>query len=158
MADNRPDIQRVIEIIAERKIEEAMEAGAFDDLPGKGKPLPLDEEWFVPPEMRPAIRLLKSAGVLPDWLERGREIERVREECARLWRIAELEYARAVHFEAQRYADWHAETWARIEAVIRHVNSLILAYNCTAPLHAPHQIPYRLEAEWARFCERFPEP
>jgi hypothetical protein len=90
------DIQRVIELIAERKIEEAMQEGKFDDLPGKGKPLPLDEEWFAPPELRPAIRLLKSAGVLPDWMERAREIERLRAECDRLWRIAELEYPRAV--------------------------------------------------------------
>ena len=74
MRESGFDIQRVIELIAERKIEEAMQEGKFDDLPGKGKPLPLDEEWFAPPELRPAIRLLKSAGVLPDWMERAREI------------------------------------------------------------------------------------
>ncbi len=158
MAGYRPDIQRVIEIIAERKIEEAMEEGAFDNLPGAGKPLPMDEEWFVPPEMRPAIRLLKSAGVLPDWLERAREIERMREECARLWRIAELEYPRASQSTEERYACWHAETWERIHATIRRVNSLILAYNCTAPTYAPPQIPYRIEQEWTRFCEQFPLP
>jgi Domain of unknown function (DUF1992). len=70
------DIQRVIELIAERKIEEAMQRASSTTCPGKGKPLPLDEEWFAPPELRPAIRLLKSAGVLPDWMERAREIER----------------------------------------------------------------------------------
>ena len=143
---------------AERKIEEAMEEGAFDDLPGKGKPLPMDEEWFVPPEMRPAVRLLKSAGLLPDWLERAREIERMREECARLWRIAELEYAPAVQLNAERYAFWYAETWERILGVMKRVNSLILAYNCTAPAHANPQIPYRLEEERLRFGERFPKP
>ena len=78
MRESGFDIQRVVELIAERKIEEAMQEDKFDDLPGKGKPLPLDEEWFAPPEMRPAIRLLKSAGVLPDWMERAREIERLR--------------------------------------------------------------------------------
>ena len=52
MRESGFDIQRVIELIAERKIEEAMQEGKFDDLPGKGKPLPLDEEWFAPPELR----------------------------------------------------------------------------------------------------------
>lgn len=150
-----PDIQRIIEIIAERKIEEAMEQGAFDNLPGAGKPLPLDEEWFVPPEMRPAIRLLKSAGVLPDWLERAREIERLREACAQLWRIAEFEYPHARSRGAEQFQHWHMETWARLEQKMRQVNSQILAYNCTAPSTALPLIPYALDKEHARFCERF---
>lgn len=151
-----PDIQRVIELIAERKIEEAMEEGAFDNLPGAGKPLPLDEEWFVPPEMRPAIRLMKSAGVLPDWMERAREIERLRDECAQLWRIAEREYPRVLTMGHERFQIWRTETWARIEGTMKRVNSLILAYNCTAPSTAVPLIPYGLEREYARFCEQFP--
>lgn len=149
------DIQRVIELIAERKIEEAMEEGKFDDLPGKGKPLPLDEEWFAPPEMRPAIRLLKSAGVLPDWLERAREIERLREDVARLWRIAEREYPRARLLSAERFHEWRDHSWNGIQAVMQRVNSLILTYNCIAPAHACPQIPFRIEVERTRFYAQF---
>ena len=39
-----------VESIAERKIREAMERGEFDDLPGQGKPLRLDDRdpnWWV---------------------------------------------------------------------------------------------------------------
>jgi len=149
------DIQRVIELIADRKIEEAMQEGKFDDLPGKGKPLPLDEEWFAPPELRPAIRLLKSAGVLPDWMERAREIERLRAECDRLWRIAELEYPRAMSLGEARFLEWQARTWAGLEQVMTRVNSLVLAYNCTAPACAVPQTPYNLAQQQARFEERF---
>ncbi len=149
------DIQRVIELIAERKIEEAMEEGKFDDLPGKGKPLPLDEEWFAPPEMRPAIRLLKSAGVLPDWLERAREIERLREDVARLWRIAEREYPRARLLSAERFHEWRDHSWNGIQAVMQRVNSLILTYNCIAPANACPQIPFRIEVERTRFYAQF---
>ncbi len=150
-----PDIQRVIELIAERKIEEAMQEGKFDNLPGTGKPLPLDEEWFVPPEMRPAIRLLKSAGVLPDWMERAREIERLRTECERLWRIAELEYPGASTLGVERFAEWQTRTWAGIEGVMARVNSLVLAYNCTAPACAAPQTPYNIPQQRAQFLERF---
>lgn len=155
MRESGFDIQRVIELIADRKIEEAMQQGKFDDLPGKGKPLPLDEEWFAPPELRPAIRLLKSAGVLPDWLERAREIERLREDAQRLWHIAEREYPQAQRLSVERFHAWRDASWQGILAVMQRVNSLILAYNCTAPAHARPQIPFQLEAERARFYDTF---
>lgn len=155
MRESGFDIQRVIELIADRKIEEAMQEGKFDDLPGKGKPLPLDEEWFAPPELRPAIRLLKSAGVLPDWLERAREIERLREDAHRLWRIAEREYPRACQLDTERFNEWRERSWQRLLAVMQRVNSLILAYNCSAPANANPQIPFQIEAERNRFYAMF---
>ena len=39
---------RAIQLIADAKIEEAMKAGEFDNLPGMGKPLALDEEPYDP--------------------------------------------------------------------------------------------------------------
>ena len=52
--------------IAERRIQEAIERGEFDDLPGKGKPLHLGEDdRSVPEELRMAYRMLKNAGLLP---------------------------------------------------------------------------------------------
>jgi hypothetical protein len=155
MRESGFDIQRVIELIADRKIEEAIQEGKFDDLPGKGKPLPLDEEWFAPPELRPTIRLLKSAGVLPDWLERAREIERLREDVLRLWRIAEREYPQARQLSAERFTVWRDGCWQTILAVMQRVNSLILAYNYTAPAHASPLIPYPIEAERERFYATF---
>ncbi|MFQ3610535.1 MAG: DUF1992 domain-containing protein [Fimbriimonadales bacterium] len=155
---HQPDIQRVIEIIAERKIEEAMQEGKFDNLPGRGKPLPMDEEWFVPPEMRPAIRLLKSAGVLPDWMERAREIERIRAHYQRLWLIAEREYPRICEMGEERFLVWQSETWQGMVAAIQQINAQVLAYNCTAPATAHHQLPLQSEAEHARFLQRFSNP
>lgn len=155
MRESGFDIQRVIELIAERKIEEAMQEGKFDDLPGRGKPLPLDEEWFAPPELRPAIRLLKSAGVLPDWLERAREIERLREDTLRLWRIAEREFPRVRLLSEERFTEWRDNTWQSIASLMQRVNSLILSYNCCAPTYAQPQIPFRIEIERERFYAQF---
>jgi hypothetical protein len=62
-------------VIAERRIQEAMERGEFDDLPGKGKPLDLeDDDPMVPGELRMAYRMLKNAGMLPPELELRKEI------------------------------------------------------------------------------------
>ena len=63
-----------ITLIAERKILEAMENGAFDNLPGKGRPIPRDEDAAgVPEDLRMAYKILKNAGFLPPELELRRE-------------------------------------------------------------------------------------
>lgn len=54
-----------IERLAEQRILEAQRAGAFDDLPGKGKPLELEDLSWVPDELRIGYHVLKNARVLP---------------------------------------------------------------------------------------------
>lgn len=46
--------------LIERRIEEARRQGAFDDLPGSGRPLELDDDRLVPEELRVAWRDRKS--------------------------------------------------------------------------------------------------
>jgi len=53
------------ELIAERKIEEALARGEFDGLPDEGRPLDLDDDALVPEELRMAYRILKNAGFAP---------------------------------------------------------------------------------------------
>lgn len=65
----------IITLIAERKISEAMARGEFDNLPGRGKPLRLEDELpGVPAELRMAYKLLKNAGFVPPEVELRREI------------------------------------------------------------------------------------
>ncbi|EMD1659026.1 DUF1992 domain-containing protein [Pluralibacter gergoviae] len=58
---------------AERHILNAQRSGEFDALPGSGKPLQLDDDSHVPPELRTGYRLLKNAGCLPPELEQRKE-------------------------------------------------------------------------------------
>jgi DnaJ family protein C protein 28 len=59
----------------EEHIRQAMQAGKFDDLPGKGKPLKLDENPHADPEWQLAFRILKEAGFSLPWIEDLKEIE-----------------------------------------------------------------------------------
>jgi hypothetical protein len=68
-----------LDALAEQRIAEAVAAGAFDDLPGAGKPLDLDDDALVPEELRVAHRILKNAGFLPPEVEARREIADVAE-------------------------------------------------------------------------------
>ncbi len=64
----------ILRRIAEERIREAMEKGLFDNLPGAGKPLRLDDDSRVPEDLRMAYRILKNSGYLPPELELKKEI------------------------------------------------------------------------------------
>ncbi|HRO60705.1 MAG TPA: DUF1992 domain-containing protein [Burkholderiaceae bacterium] len=61
--------------LVERRIADAFRQRAFDDLPGQGRPLVLDDDRLVPEDQRIAMRILKNAGVLPPEVQALRELE-----------------------------------------------------------------------------------
>ncbi|WP_288473242.1 DUF1992 domain-containing protein [uncultured Pantoea sp.] len=63
----------LVDELAEQHIRAALEKGELSNLPGAGKPLQLDDDSHVPPELRAGYRLLKNAGFLPPELELRRE-------------------------------------------------------------------------------------
>ncbi|MBU1155020.1 MAG: DUF1992 domain-containing protein [Proteobacteria bacterium] len=63
--------------LAEERIKQAAERGDFDDLPGKGKPLKLEDDSNVPEDLRLAYKILKNAGYTPPELEAQKELMRV---------------------------------------------------------------------------------
>ncbi|MCE9889270.1 DUF1992 domain-containing protein [Kluyvera intermedia] len=58
---------------AERHINDAQRKGEFDNLPGQGEPLILDDDSCVPEALRSGYRLLKNAGCLPPEIEQRKE-------------------------------------------------------------------------------------
>ena len=76
------EIDTVLQRLAERRIEEAMRQGKFDNLPGRGQPcdpepMPIDENarmvWW-------AMRLMKNAGHTPEEVRLRRQLESLRAE------------------------------------------------------------------------------
>lgn len=68
------NIFSVFDKIAEQKIREAMEQGEFDDLPGRGEPLNLEDDSHLPQDLRLAYKILKNADCLPPELELRKQI------------------------------------------------------------------------------------
>ncbi|MBP2664518.1 MAG: hypothetical protein H6Q71_2466 [Firmicutes bacterium] len=66
--------------IIERNIKKAIDQGAFDDLPGKGKAQRLVDLRFIPPEERAAFLALRNSGALPPEMELRKEIARLEEQ------------------------------------------------------------------------------
>jgi len=79
--------------IAENRIREAMEQGEFDNLPGAGEPLSLEEYFATPEDVRMAYSVLKSANCRPLEVELLNEVARLEQAVA----TAPDDSARAAH-------------------------------------------------------------
>ena len=64
----------LLDSVVEQRIAQAIAAGAFENLPGAGKPLDLDDDRMVPEDLRVGYRILKNAGFIPPEVEQRREI------------------------------------------------------------------------------------
>lgn len=73
------DLFTIFEKIAEQRIQEAMERGEFDNLPGAGKPLFLEDDSHLPADLRIAYKILKNADCLPPELQLRKEIRTTEE-------------------------------------------------------------------------------
>lgn len=65
--------------IIEHRIQEAMAKGDFDNLPGYGKPLRLEDDSHIPEDLRMAYKVLKNANCLPPEVELRRDIRHMKD-------------------------------------------------------------------------------
>ena len=70
-----PGYQKVIE----RRIHEAQQNGDFENLPGKGKPLQLEDDRHIPEDLRLAYKVLKNADCLPPEVQLRKEISQMKD-------------------------------------------------------------------------------
>lgn len=115
-----------------RQIEEAQKKGFFDNLPGKGKPLKLNENPYVDPEKDAAYRLLNDNEFTLPWIEKGQLIDR---------ELAAARHALSLTWDmVQRSGPgetWVGVEWDRATAVFREriglINRLTRDYNIEIP-------------------------
>jgi hypothetical protein len=160
MTDNQP----VYESAIDKQIREAMERGEFEDLRGAGKPLTLDDDPYVPADWRLAFKILKDAGVAPEWIEKGKAIRAELEALAALLeREVHHQRARRARLNTlnatQLIAEWENLEHARAETcqVYRErataLNQMIDTYNLQVP-DMRLQVPrVQIEEEIHRFEE-----
>lgn len=104
-----------IERSIEGAIQEAMAAGAFDNLPGAGKPLGVSrEQQAYAGEQWLGFKMLENGGYTPEWLSLGREIE------LDLERLALLERNHREYCEAAA----GPKDWERIAPAVNRLRTL----------------------------------
>jgi Domain of unknown function (DUF1992) len=129
------------ESLLDRQIREAMEEGAFDDLPYQGQRLPIEDdsaagEWAM------AHRMLKNAGAAPPWIEADKEVRRLLDARDKL-------LARPRRTTVAGQARERAELTTLVEAV----NQAITRVNTEAPTIRQHRRLLDLDSELARLSE-----
>jgi hypothetical protein len=72
----------ILQVIAERRINEAIQEGRLKIDGWQGKPLPLEDDGQVPSELRMAFKILKNAGYLPPEIEARKQIQQLEEMIA----------------------------------------------------------------------------
>lgn len=118
----------------DQQIEEAQRSGKFDNLPGKGKPLKLNDNPFQDPALDAAYTLLKDNDFTLPWIADGKEIDetlaQVRLSLARSWALYQRDRASA-------QAAWAQSEWDRAERAFREqiaaLNHKIRNYNLVIP-------------------------
>lgn len=69
--------------IAEQRIAEAMRERDLNSPKWKNKPLPLDDDRFVPDDLKMAYKILKNSGYLPPEIEERKEIKKLEDLISR---------------------------------------------------------------------------
>ncbi len=125
-----------LESMAERMLREAIEAGEFDDLPGKGQPIDLSENPFEDPDLRVVHKLLRDAGFAPAWIEEGKDIDAQFE-------LARQTLSRAWNLYQPAGLSPNPQAWKRnvteFRAKAEELNSRIKIYNLKAPAVVFHR-------------------
>jgi DnaJ family protein C protein 28 len=136
--------------IIEEKIREAQAEGKFNNLPGAGRPLNLDDDPFEDPEWAAANRLLKNSGFRPDWLEDDVELRQKLTQARRRlrqtwdWRQEQMGLlGERKDAEAILQRNYIEEEWARAQARFREglaeVNKGIASLNLKVPSDRLHR-------------------
>ena len=151
----------------DKQLQEAIDRGDFEDLPGKGKRQELEENAYVPRETRIVNQMLKDNGFAPRWIVVDKEIRAEREQSGKLLRNIKRRRRRleaSIHahplksdrirraFELER-----AQALAAYVSQLKGLNQKILRYNLTAPGYGRQKSMVNLNATVARFREECPD-
>ncbi len=133
----------------EEQIRRAIEDGEFDNLPGKGKPLHLDENPFEDPEWHLANKVLLDGGFTLPWIEKRKDIE-VRLAAARA-ALGQAWLRRSNALRAGQEMGWIETQWRQAEEVFRsgcsELNRLIFSYNLEVPTYQVQMLSIQVERE-----------
>jgi len=118
----------------DEQIRQAIQRGDFDDLPGKGKPLDLNENPYEDPGWRMTYRILKENGYTLPWIENRRNIEldfeRVTKTLDRSWEWRKNATSRRGTMHAER--EWQ-QALQKFREEIEKINKRIRNYNLETP-------------------------
>ncbi|MBK8987272.1 MAG: DUF1992 domain-containing protein [Chloroflexi bacterium] len=135
-------------------IEDGRQQGLFDNLPGKGKPLDLNQNHYAGSQQL-ANSLLKDNQMSPAWLMQRNalqeKIQNFRQKLGRVWQRYEREYhyAQDDGIRSGLIIGWDNEV-RKLEAEAVELNKAVESYNLKRPLENLEIYKLRLDEEISR--------
>lgn len=125
-----------LESLTEKRLREAIENGEFDNLPGKGQPIDLQENPFEDPDLRVVHRLLRDAGFAPAWIEERKDIDAglalAQTKLSRAWALF------GENGKTPSEAEW-ARSVKEFRELVAELNQRVRIYNLKAPAAVFHR-------------------
>lgn len=123
-----------LEKLINQQIEDAIAAGAFENLPGAGKPLPNTDADKLAGDNWLGYKVLQNGGMVPAWLGLAREIELAEQALERIDAVhAELVESVSRSHEWEHIAPALRHSLARYEEQARALRKRQDSYNLDAP-------------------------
>jgi len=122
-------------------IREAMENGAFDHLPGTGKPLMLDDESHTPEHLRMAHKVLRDNDLAPDWILESKSLDQSRDSI--IQKIKRAQSRRRVGLDVASRSQTPSQDSADVE---RHWQYSMEALRNDAQEHNRRALTFNLKA------------
>lgn len=145
----------------DRALDEAMQNGDLQNLPGAGKPLDLSEDSNVPSDMRLAYKILKRNNMAPEWIEINKTLEKKLGELhkkikqllndhLRILGQAEIAPEHQKTAFRQNARDFYEAGQRKLQRLVEQYNRMVSDYNLKAPRSVTHRLYLTLEREIER--------
>ena len=139
-------------IWAREKIEEKVRSGEWDNLPGQGQPLPLEDDAHIPEHLRLGYKILRDANMVPPWIEERRALDLQHAQVLAL-REKWLNEARALR-RSRVKLDLLWREW--LEAMEKYNRAVrVYEYKAPAGAHKPPLFPISEERKYLQ--RRYPD-
>jgi hypothetical protein len=155
--------------IAERRIQDAITEGEFDNLAGMGQPLAVEENPYVPEELRLTFKVMQNAGIVPDWVVLAQQIDAETEAWRRYgdehfaamrerlaWAVAHPGALRRLREEVAALKAQHRRATERQAEMLAELNRKINYFNAIAPSDSVRRAVFLPEIEMRAWADRLP--
>ncbi|KAI7874239.1 hypothetical protein K492DRAFT_174661 [Lichtheimia hyalospora FSU 10163] len=133
----RPKSITEIGLLAEERIREAKAKGYFDNLAGRGKPIPVDiheNNPFVDRTEYFLNRIVQRQGAAPPWIMMQQEVDtEITQLRTSLERSLELCMMDGISSTTRVFRDWRQQHGGYFDKLLEKVNQQVRSYNVMCP-------------------------
>ncbi len=133
--------------VVDKLLNEAIGNGDISHLPGAGKPLRLDNDSHTPADMRMAHKIMGDHDVIPEWISKSQELEKVESDLHKLARRGARQYQQKrqasqkpgrIDTKSRVDGDWERFK-EKFNERVEHYNRGVLNHNLSVPPGIAHK-------------------